>query len=72
MTMKAQTKPLIDALPGGATGATVTVEPLNGGEAQAPPAMMETHEPRSGRPGAGARHRRAALPLDVGPPSRLS
>jgi len=43
MTMKAQTKPLTDVLPGGGpAGCTVAVEPFNGGEGQTPPAMMET------------------------------
>jgi len=43
MTMKAQTKPLTDVLPGGGpAGCTVAVEPFRGGEGQTPPAMMET------------------------------
>jgi len=43
MTMKAQTKPLTDVLPGGGpAGCTVAVEPFNGGEGQTPPLMMET------------------------------
>ena len=43
MTMKAQTKPLTDVLPGGGpAGCTVAVEPFNGGEGQTPPVMLET------------------------------
>ncbi len=42
MTMKAETKPLVDTLPGGGPpGTSVTVEPLLGGECQAPPGMLE-------------------------------
>lgn len=43
MSMKAQTKPLTDVLPGGGPpGCTVAVEPFRGGESQAPPALLET------------------------------
>ncbi len=42
MTMKAETKPLAGALPGGgAPGTSVSVEPLLGGECQVPPGMLE-------------------------------
>lgn len=41
--VKAQAKPLSGPLPkGGGTGATVTVEPLLGGELQAPPGFLES------------------------------
>ena len=43
MSMKAQTKPLTDVLPGGGpAGCTVAVEPYRGGEGLTPPAMLET------------------------------
>ena len=43
MSMKAQTKPLTDVLPGGGpAGCTVAVEPYRGGEGLTPPALMET------------------------------
>jgi N-acyl homoserine lactone hydrolase len=41
MKIKAETKPLRDPLRGGTPGATVTVEPLAGGELQAPQAFFE-------------------------------
>jgi glyoxylase-like metal-dependent hydrolase (beta-lactamase superfamily II) len=43
MTMKAQTKPLTDVLPGGGpAGCTVAVEPYRGAEAKSPPAGLES------------------------------
>ena len=46
MKVHAEPKPLDEPLPGGTPGATVTVEPLSGGEVQCPRAMFE----RPGRP----------------------
>ena len=41
MKVHAQPKPLTEPLPGGKEGATVTVEPLLGGELDSPPALFE-------------------------------
>lgn len=41
MKIHAEVKPLTGPLRGGTPGATVTVEPLHGGELQAPPAFVE-------------------------------
>jgi glyoxylase-like metal-dependent hydrolase (beta-lactamase superfamily II) len=41
MKVHAEPKPLTEPLPGGAQGATVTVEPLSGGEVQFPAASFE-------------------------------
>ena len=42
MNVHAEPKPLREPLPGGQDGATVTVEPLLGGEAQGPPGWFES------------------------------
>lgn len=42
MSVHAEPKPLDGPLPGGREGATVVVEPLNGGELNCPPAMFES------------------------------
>jgi N-acyl homoserine lactone hydrolase len=42
MKFHAQPKPLTGPLRGGSKGATVSVEPINGGELQAPPAFFES------------------------------
>ncbi len=41
MKVHAQSKPLTEPLPGGKRGATVTVEPLLGGELDSPPTFFE-------------------------------
>lgn len=54
MSVKAEAKPLTDSLPGGGQpGTTVTVEPLLGGEMQAPGAYLESGGGRLGRLRAG-------------------
>ncbi len=59
MAVHAEPKPLRAPLPGGREGATVTVEPLLGGEVQVPPAFFESS--------GGPRMRKLAM-LGIGVP----
>lgn len=62
MSVKAESKPLAGALPGGGTvGEVVTVEPLRGAEMQVPPGLLESRGGRLGEAralGVGVRRSR--------------